>query len=104
MRTRESALLSEANEQLNRKIPLVNFNFSEWMNSQQTMPFWTNGFHKKEEQEQDARYKDVPLVVAPGHEEAYLNDLAEKEKQRCRTGTRANGRTERRKTEGGNGT
>ena len=47
---RESALLKEANEQLNRKIPLVNFNFSEWMNSQQTMPFWTNVFHKKEEQ------------------------------------------------------
>lgn len=79
MRTGKSALLTEANEQLNRKIPLVNFNFSEWMNSQQTMPFWTNVFHKKEEeQEQDARYKDVPLVVAPGHEEAYLNDLSKK--------------------------
>ena len=45
------------------------------------MHSWNNnllgisGFNEKE-RGKDARYKNVPLVVAPGQEEAYLNDLA----------------------------
>ena len=39
--------------------------------------FKISGFNEKE-QGKDAHYKNVPLVIAPGQEEAYLNDLAKK--------------------------
>lgn len=38
------------------------------------MPFWKD--YTEEERERTEKYKDVPLVVAPGQEEAYLQEIA----------------------------
>ena len=41
-----------------------------------------------ENKRDDERYKDVPMIVAPGHEEEYLRTLAEQEEaQKKKTGT-----------------
>ena len=38
------------------------------------MPFWKD--YTEEERERTEKYKDVPLVIAPGQEEAYLQGIA----------------------------
>ena len=85
IQTGKSELITAANEQLKKKIPVLNFDFSGWMHSWNNNPFGINGFSEfkisrfnEKEHGKDARYKNVPLVVAPGQEEAYLNDLAKK--------------------------
>lgn len=77
VQTGESSLIVAANEHLKKKTPVMNLNFLEWMQTPKFTPFQMPGHHEKEN-ERDERYKDVPLVVAPGQEEAYLNDLAKK--------------------------
>lgn len=83
IQTGKSELITAANEQLKKKIPVLNFDFSGWMHSWNNNPFGINGFSEfkisgfnEKKQGKDARNKNVPLVVAPGQEEAYLNDLA----------------------------
>ena len=85
IQTGKSELITAANEQLKKKIPVLNFDFSGWMHSWNNNPFGINGFSEfkisgfnEKGHGKDARYKNVPLVVAPGQEEAYLNDLAKK--------------------------
>lgn len=75
---KENTLVATANEQLKNKIPVVNFDFMEQMKMQYGNLPWINGY-SEEERERAERYKDVPLVIAPGHEEAYLRNLAGKD-------------------------
>ena len=75
--TKENATIATANEQLKNKIPVLNFNFMEWMQKTNVALLWRDG-QEEEQRKRAERYKDVPLVVAPGQEEAYLNDLAKK--------------------------
>lgn len=75
IQTGKSELITAVNKQMKKKIPISNFDFSGWMHSWNNNPFGISGFNEKE-RGKDARYKNVPLVVAPGQEEAYLNDLA----------------------------
>lgn len=70
----ETAFVETANEELKNKIPIVNTNFTQWMEAWNNTPFW-NESQDKEGQNREERYKDVPLVVAPGHEEAYLRTM-----------------------------
>ena len=73
----DSALIVAANEQLKKKTPVMNFNFLEWMQAPKFTPFQMSemlGHHEKKN-ERAERYKDVPLIVAPGQEEAYLKHL-----------------------------
>lgn len=74
---KENATIAAANEQLKNKIPVLNFNFMEWMQKTNVALLWRDG-QEEEQRKRAERYKDVPLVVAPGQEEAYLNDLAKK--------------------------
>lgn len=75
MQTGKSELITAANEQLKKKTPVVSFNFSEWLQTRNHTPFfWMTGQDEKEPDRAE-RYKDVPLVVAPGQEEAYLKHL-----------------------------
>lgn len=64
---KENTAVSMANGQLKNKIPVMEFDFME------RMPTWNNGLPWMDEREE--RYKEVPLVVAPGQEEAYLRSL-----------------------------
>ena len=75
----KDSFTATANEQLKKQIPVCNFNFTDWMKKQQPFPF-LKGLQDKLKQERPERYKDVPLVVAPGQEEAYLKSLEEKKK------------------------
>ena len=74
---KENATIAAANGQLKNKIPVLNFNFMEWMQKTNVALSWLDG-QEEEQRKRAERYKDVPLVVAPGQEEAYLNDLAKK--------------------------
>ena len=75
MQTGKSELITAANEQLKKKTPVISFNFSEWLQTRNHTPFfWMTGQDEKEPDRAE-RYKDVPLVVAPGQEEAYLKHL-----------------------------
>lgn len=73
----ENTFMTAANEQLKNKIPVVKFDFAEWINTQQRTPFWMEA-QEEEERKRAERYKDVPLIVAPGQEEAYLRDMERK--------------------------
>lgn len=71
--SKKNTLANEANEQLHKKIPVLNFDFMDWQQTGKIeMPLWK----AKDEKRDTERYKDIPLVVAPGQEEAYRQDLA----------------------------
>ena len=73
--SKENALVAEANGRLQKKVPVMNFDFMDWKNTGKGMPLWTG----ESEAQRAERYKDVPLVVASGKEEAYLQDKAKRE-------------------------
>ena len=81
MPSEENTLVAEANGQLQKKIPVMTFNYTDWWKTGKTeMPMWYGNNRESEEGRNRAeRYKDVPLVVAPGQEEAYLQGLARRE-------------------------
>ena len=76
--TKENTLTTAANEELKRKIPVIDFNFTEWMNMKVEGFPWSGIAPLKERTE---RYKDVPLFIAPGQEEAYLQEMVKHEKR-----------------------
>lgn len=81
MPSEENTLVAEANGQLHKKIPVMNFNYTDWWKTGKTeMPMWYGNNRESEgERNRAERYKDVPLVVAPGQEEAYLQYMARHE-------------------------
>ena len=74
---KENTLVATANEQLKNKIPVVSSDFTEWMQAGNGGLSWVGGYGE-EQRKRAERYKDVPLVVVPGQEEAYLQDMARK--------------------------
>ncbi len=86
--TGENDYIKGINETLNKKTPTFNFNNMSWnktMSEQQggwTMPFAIPTTQREE------KYKEVPMVVALGKEEQYLQEMAhqaEKHKKRQET-------------------
>lgn len=78
MPSKENTLVAEANGQLQKKIPVMSFDFMDWWKKgQENMPWmdWKNG-EPEADRNRAERYKDVPLVIAPGQEEAYLQGMA----------------------------
>lgn len=73
---RENGILAEANHALHKKIPVYEIDFTKWMEAGNTQ--WWPDFGGSD-RERDERYKDVPLVIAPGQEEAYLRDMERQE-------------------------
>lgn len=78
MLSKENTLVAEANGQLQKKIPVMSFNYMDWWKTgKKEVPMWYgNNRESEEEREQTERYKGVPLVIAPGQEEAYLQGMA----------------------------
>lgn len=74
---KENVTIAEANGQLKNRIPIPDFNFMEWA-QERGMSFPWPDRQEEEQRKRAERYKDVPLVVAPGQEEAYLRDVAKK--------------------------
>ena len=81
VQTGDSALIVAANERLKKKIPVMDFSFPKWMQTPKFTPFQMPEIpgHPEKKNERAERYKDVPLVVAPGQEEAYLQYMARHE-------------------------
>ena len=79
LQPKENTLVATANEQLKNKIPIVNFDFMGQMEMEYGNLPWMDGWGE-EERKRAEQYKDVPLIIAPGQEEAYLRDLAGKDK------------------------
>ena len=75
IRSDRNEFLAAANEQLGKKVPFKRFDVMAWF-SQGTNDYPWAMVYTEEERERAERYKDVPLVVAPGYEEAYLRDKA----------------------------
>ena len=74
------------NERLSKKIPtpLWTMDFSNMSN---TTPQWTSPWQTASA-ERDERYKDVPIIVAPGQKEAYLQEQAQMEADRAEQATK----------------
>ena len=73
--TEESSFLSNLNNQLDKKIFLKQFKFGHNMFPE---PEFMKSFKPKE---RDERYKDIPAVIMPGQEEAYLKSLGNNAQQ-----------------------
>ena len=78
MLSKENTLVAEANGQLQKKITVMSFNYMDWWKTgKKEVPMWYgNNRESEEERKQAERYKGVPLVIAPGQEEAYLQGMA----------------------------
>lgn len=76
---KENTAIGTDNKQLKKKIPVMDFDFMEWTQNQNSGLLWPN-VQSKEEQKHEERYKGVPIVVAPGQEEAYLQSLEQRDK------------------------
>ena len=74
IRSDQSEFIAAANGQLEKKIPL-RYGTMDWLGQGTGGFMWTKPA-TDEERERAERYKDVPLVIAPGHEEAYLREKA----------------------------
>ena len=75
VRNDKSEFLAVANEQLVKKVPIKKYEPMDWL-KQGAGGFLCAKPVVDEERERAERYKDVPLVIAPGQEEAYLRDRA----------------------------
>ena len=75
VRNDKSEFLAVANEQLVKKVPIKKYEPMDWLKQGAGGFLWAKPV-VDEERERAERYKDVPLVIAPGQEEAYLRDRA----------------------------
>lgn len=70
---KENTLIAQVNGQLRNKIPVTNFGFMDWSKKENEKPVWMKNYSMPGKERKD-QYKDVPLVVAPGYEDAYLKE------------------------------
>lgn len=99
----KDAYITGTNEKLANKIPIVDFDFGFMgcdKQSNQTFPF--KPFTGLGEYKRDEKYKDVPLIVAPGQEEAYLEEKAKLEAERAKREAAEAAQEEKRKKEAEN--
>lgn len=81
----EDDYITDTNEKLANKIPIVDFDFGfmGW-NKQDSNAFPFKTFTVPNGNKRDEKYKDVPLIVAPGQEEAYLKEKAKLEAEQAK--------------------
>ena len=77
IRANDNPYIITTNKRLTKKIPVQSFDFRDWMShdAQAKMPFDFIAGQKIK----DERYKDIPMVIAPGYMETYLQDMEKKE-------------------------
>lgn len=73
-RAKKNTALVAANGELQKKIPIVTFDFMDWWKTDNRNMPWREET-AEEKRKRVKRYKDVPMVIAPGQEEAYLQDM-----------------------------
>lgn len=85
----ENSYVQSVNQSLSKKMPLLT-DKPFWMMDFNLNPMGDNQFAQAPffkpmntgNGERDEKYKDVPMIVAPGQEQAYLDDQAEQERKR----------------------
>ena len=70
----ENKYIANVNEQLSNQIYLPNFSFNNWINQDQSLWKWNVNAISQEVS------ANVPLVIAPGYEKAYIESLQEQKK------------------------
>ena len=70
----ENEYIANTNKQLSNPLYIPDYSFNNWINPQQHIWKWESNSKPQEER------ANVPLVIAPGHEKAYLESLQEKKK------------------------
>lgn len=91
IKNHENSYIKTTNDHFKNKIPTQNFTFMDWMRQPAQISFpWGKGtfldFQTSEAAQRTGKYKDVPLIVAPGQGDEYLEQKArqdaEAEKER----------------------
>ena len=77
IKNHDNSYIKATNDRLKKKIPTQNYMFMDWTRQpQQTSPAWSKGTfwdaHANDAAQRKGKYKDVPLIVAPGQEDEYL--------------------------------
>lgn len=91
IKNHENSYIKTTNGHFKKKIPTQNYTFMDWMRQpgQTSFPWSTDTAldpQAREAAQREGKYKDVPLIVAPGQEDEYLkikarqDSEAEKEK------------------------
>lgn len=80
----EDSYIKATNNRLKKKIPTQNYMFMDWTKQPGQTPFqWSKGSfldpHAGDAAGRKGKYKDVPLIVAPGQEDEYLKIKAQQE-------------------------
>ncbi|MDO4932007.1 MAG: hypothetical protein Q4E63_05065 [Prevotellaceae bacterium] len=77
IKNHENSYIKATNDRLKKKIPTKNYMFMDWIKQPErtTLP-WNKGtfldHHADDAAQRKGKYKDVPLMVAPGQEDEYL--------------------------------
>ncbi len=77
IKNHENSYIKATNDRLKKKIPTKNYMFMDWTKQPErtTLP-WNKGTfldpHAGDAAQRKGKYKDVPLMVAPGQEDEYL--------------------------------
>ncbi len=79
IKNHEDNYIKQTNDRLTKKIPVTQLNFMDWSKNTLTTPAWTSPKPLFPTNKREEKYKDVPLIVAPGQEEAYLAEKAKSE-------------------------
>ncbi len=70
----QNEYIANVNKQLSNSLYIPDYNFSNWMNTEHFMWKWNGNSDDKEER------VNIPLVIAPGHEQSYLESISEKKR------------------------
>ena len=76
IKNHEDSYIKQTNNRLTKKIPVTQLNFMDWSKNNFTAPAWTPSKLILPTNQREEKYKDVPLIVAPGQEETYLAEKA----------------------------
>ena len=84
IRKHENSYIKTTNALLKNKIPTQNYMLMDWMKQPEQTKFpWNKGTfldpHAADAAQRKGKYKDVPMIVAPGKEDEYLDIKARQE-------------------------
>lgn len=70
----DNEYIANVNKQLSNSLYIPDYNFSNWINTEQFIWKWNGNSDSQEEK------ANVPLVIAPGYEKSYLESISKKKR------------------------
>ena len=86
----ESEYIINTNSKLNKKIPTEDLPLMDWIEIEKNKPTWKPKYFpssQAESKQREGKYKDVPMMIAPGEEDKYLTDKAKADKAKAAQAT-----------------